>query len=206
MRTRSQENRRSPRHGMNRGAEVVFAPRARCIILDLSDDGARISFDPPVANLPRTFTLVLSKNRAQRNCRVAWAKGRFVGVKFLSDWFGAKLSERPTFPAADHGTSQSIANGFAVDSGTRVMGRPTGKLLFRCLKTGQQFETGFEATAVRLTWRRCHRRRSCDCAVAYAGRRTSLRSPDPKSDERAPLRCGGFHRTRMIIHRWISEN
>jgi PilZ domain len=85
---------------MHRRAEVVFAahePPARCIIHDLSDGGARISFDTPVANLPRAFTLVLFKNSAQRNCRVVWAKGRFVGVKFLSEWFGARLSERPKF-------------------------------------------------------------------------------------------------------------
>jgi PilZ domain len=88
---------------MHRRAEVVFAahqPPARCVIHDLSDGGARISFDAPIANLPRTFTLVLFKNSAQRNCRVVWIKDRFVGVKFLSEWFGAKLSERPKFPDA----------------------------------------------------------------------------------------------------------
>jgi hypothetical protein len=88
---------------MHRRAEVVFGapePPARCVIHDLSDGGARISFDTPVANLPRIFTLVLFKNNAQRNCRVVWAKDRFVGVKFVSEWFGAKLSDSPKFADA----------------------------------------------------------------------------------------------------------
>jgi hypothetical protein len=47
--------------------------------------------------LPRAFTLVLLKDCLQRNCSVVWTNGRFFGVKFISEWFGAKLSERPRF-------------------------------------------------------------------------------------------------------------
>ena len=67
----------------------------RCVIHDMSDGGARISLEAGPGALPRAFTLVLLKDCLQRNCGVVWTDGRFFGVKFISEWFGAKLSERP---------------------------------------------------------------------------------------------------------------
>jgi hypothetical protein len=83
---------------MQRDAEILFEERSqpiRCVIHDMSEGGARIGFKAPVADLPRLFTLVLFRNCVQRNCRVVWRNGRSVGVKFVSKWFGAKLSVMP---------------------------------------------------------------------------------------------------------------
>lgn len=97
MLARSTDFRKSVRRWMHRDAEIAFKSRAEpihCTIHDMSDGGARISLRHPVT-LPPILTLVLFKNSAQRNCKVVWTDGRFVGVKFTSEWFGAKLSERP---------------------------------------------------------------------------------------------------------------
>lgn len=87
---------------MQRRAQITFKDRGQpvhCVIHDMSDGGARLSLEPAAAELPHIFTLVLFKDSLQRNCRMVWTKGRFVGVKFVSEWFGAKLSERPKFKA-----------------------------------------------------------------------------------------------------------
>ena len=102
MLARSSESRRSVRQWMQRRAQIAFKDcdqPVRCVIHDMSDGGARLSFEPPLPALPHIFTLVLFKDSVQRNCRVAWTKGRFVGVKFVSEWFGAKLSEAPRYKA-----------------------------------------------------------------------------------------------------------
>ena len=85
---------------MQRSAQVIFKgldQPSRCVIHDMSDGGARLSLEPLPAKLPHIFTLILLKDSVQRNCRVVWADGQFVGVKFVSEWFGAKLSERAKF-------------------------------------------------------------------------------------------------------------
>ena len=100
MVARSSESRRSARQWMQRGAQVTIKGHdqpVRCVIHDISDGGARLSLDPRPATLPHVFTLVLLKDSAQRNCRVVWTDSRFIGVKFISEWFGARLSERPHF-------------------------------------------------------------------------------------------------------------
>src|ERR1700731_1431266 len=63
-----------------------------CVVHDISDGGARLSFTAPQAVLPRTFTLVLLKDSVQRNCELVWSDRRFIGVKFISEWFGIKSS------------------------------------------------------------------------------------------------------------------
>ena len=89
---------------MSRDAMVTFKGHdqpIRCVIHDISDGGARISLEGvPLSALPPIFTLVLFKNSVQRNCRVVWTDGRLIGVKFVSEWFGARLSERPKFKDA----------------------------------------------------------------------------------------------------------
>ena len=82
---------------MRRDAQVVFEGHEQpvgCVVHDISNDGARLSFTAPLAALPRTFTLVLFKDSVQRDCEAVWNDRRVVGVKFISRGLGAKSSER----------------------------------------------------------------------------------------------------------------
>jgi hypothetical protein len=82
---------------MRRDAQALFEACGRpisCIIHDLSNGGARLGFTEPVSGVPRTFTLVLFKDSVQRECEMVWTDGHFVGVKFISQWFGTKSSEQ----------------------------------------------------------------------------------------------------------------
>lgn len=85
------------RRWMRRDAQVLFDAHGRpisCIIHDLSNGGARLGFADPVSGVPHTFTLVLFKDGVQRECEMVWTDGHFVGVKFISQWFGTKSSEQ----------------------------------------------------------------------------------------------------------------
>jgi hypothetical protein len=86
MLTQRHEKRRSLRRPMRRAAEIMFGadqPRVRCVIWDISDGGARLAVAYPLVDLPRTFTLLLSKDASiQRNCEVVWIDSRYVGVRF----------------------------------------------------------------------------------------------------------------------------
>jgi hypothetical protein len=82
---------------MRRDAQVIIEGHEQpigCVIHDISNGGARLSFTTPLAVLPRTFTLVLFKDSVQRDCELVWCDRRFVGVKFTSEWFGIKSSGR----------------------------------------------------------------------------------------------------------------
>jgi hypothetical protein len=55
---------------------------ARCKILDLSEEGARLRLDCP-ADVPQRFLLVMSTDgRAFRRCQVKWRSATEVGVQF----------------------------------------------------------------------------------------------------------------------------
>jgi hypothetical protein len=86
---------------MRRDAQVIFEGHEQfigCVVHDISNGGARLSFTAPLAVLPRTFTLVLFKDSVQRDCELVWSHRRVIGVKFISQWFGIKSSERvPAF-------------------------------------------------------------------------------------------------------------
>ena len=97
MLTRARESRKSARRWMRRDAQVIFEGHEQfigCVIHDISNGGARLSFTAPLAHLPRTFTLVLFKDSVQRDCELVWGDRGIVGVKFISHWFGTKSSER----------------------------------------------------------------------------------------------------------------
>jgi hypothetical protein len=82
---------------MRRDAQVVFDGHEQsigCVVHNISNGGARLSFAAPLAVLPRTFTLVLLKDSVQRDCELVWNDRGVVGVKFVSHWFGTKSSER----------------------------------------------------------------------------------------------------------------
>jgi PilZ domain-containing protein len=99
MLARSRESRKSMRRWMRREAEVILEPHKlpiRCVIHDLSNGGARLSFTAPLRDLPRSITLVLFKDSVQRDCEIVWTDGYFIGVKFVSEWFGTKSSEPGT--------------------------------------------------------------------------------------------------------------
>jgi PilZ domain len=95
-----QEHRKSQRSFMRRGAELIFdaqeAP-AGCVIWDISDGGARLSVAHPFKDLPHTFTLVMFKDASvRRDCEVVWTDTRYVGVKFISEWYVTNPSlQRP---------------------------------------------------------------------------------------------------------------
>jgi hypothetical protein len=75
---------------MRRGAAIMLQAASTpvaCVIWDMSDGGARLAIAYPTAKLPRTFSLLLTKDASLgRNCEVVWTDDRFVGVKFISDW------------------------------------------------------------------------------------------------------------------------
>jgi hypothetical protein len=97
MLARSRDSRKSARRWMRRHAQLLFEGRDQligCVVHDISNGGARLSFTVPLADLPRTFTLVLFKDSVQRDCELVWSDRRFVGIKFISEWFGIKSPER----------------------------------------------------------------------------------------------------------------
>jgi hypothetical protein len=87
MLQRRQEQRKALRRPARRAADVMFGefePPVRCVIWDISDGGARLAVARPLADLPLTFTLMLSSDPHQhRKCQVVWTDRRFVGVKFV---------------------------------------------------------------------------------------------------------------------------
>jgi hypothetical protein len=96
MLARSRESRKSVRRWMRRDAQVRFEGHEQlisCVVHDISNGGARLSFTAPLAVLPRTFTLVLFKDSVQRDCELVWSGRGVVGIKFISEWFGIKSSE-----------------------------------------------------------------------------------------------------------------
>ena len=93
MLARSRESRKNVRRRMRRDAQVIFEGREQsigCVVHDISNGGASLSFTAPLAVLPRTFTLVLLKDSVQRDCEVVWNDRGVVGVKFVSRCLDAK--------------------------------------------------------------------------------------------------------------------
>lgn len=78
------EKRRRRRVRTRRAAWLATDDNAkpvRCVLWDVSDDGARLA-PAQAGKLPDVFTLMLDKATAHR-CRVMWRKGAQVGVRFL---------------------------------------------------------------------------------------------------------------------------
>ncbi len=78
---------------MRRDAQVVFEGHEQpvdCVVHDISNGGASLSFTAPLAALPRTFILVLLKDSVQRDCEAVWIDSGVVGVKFVSRSVDAK--------------------------------------------------------------------------------------------------------------------
>ena len=78
------ERRGAVRQAINRRAQyfpVAGALPRDCMVVDLSDSGARLFVETP---LPDVFVLVVSGDaaRLERECRVVWRLGGECGVVF----------------------------------------------------------------------------------------------------------------------------
>jgi hypothetical protein len=80
----SSERREQTRRTVIKGARIVFNERKStldCRVRDMTQDGARLDFSTPQL-LPHEFELQLAGTPARR-CGLCWARGTFVGVRFL---------------------------------------------------------------------------------------------------------------------------
>jgi hypothetical protein len=87
--------RRPVRHGswIFIGAETPLIP---CVLLDVSDSGARVKVDP-ATELPTDFILVLSRDkRLNRRCRMVWRDEGLVGATFVSPKSIKKAAKEPS--------------------------------------------------------------------------------------------------------------
>jgi PilZ domain len=58
-------------------------PPVRCVLWDISGGGARLTAARNVEDLPDRFSLLMN-NTVERDCRVIWRKGRFLGIAFVN--------------------------------------------------------------------------------------------------------------------------
>ena len=80
-----QERRKSVRYPKRHAAEAILGerePPVCCVIWDISTGGARLAVARPLADMPDTFTLMLSKD-AERRCQVVRKDTRFIYVRFI---------------------------------------------------------------------------------------------------------------------------
>jgi len=79
------ERRGAARQAINRRAQYVPVAGALprdCMVVDLSDTGARLYVETP---LPEVFVLLIEgeRERIERDCRVVWRLGGEAGVAFV---------------------------------------------------------------------------------------------------------------------------
>lgn len=79
------DNRRHMRRTVNMAVKLVTTPDGPlrdCVVLDISEGGARLEIDPPDEAL-QEFTIVFSPTgHPCRLCRVVWRANKQVGVEF----------------------------------------------------------------------------------------------------------------------------
>jgi len=79
----SGERRKSPRNNIDEIAFIsVAGGSTRCRIVNASVDGAALEVDNP-AYIPNQFQLMTENDRVLRSCRIAWIKGKRIGVEFV---------------------------------------------------------------------------------------------------------------------------
>jgi PilZ domain len=82
------EKRRLPRRLVHIPAKFATsdsAPLRDCIVVDISDYGARLELDNP-NDVPERFTVVMGPNGGPyRRCRVVWRANNQMGVEFDRD-------------------------------------------------------------------------------------------------------------------------
>lgn len=82
----SSNRREQFRRTVIKGARIVFNDRKStldCRVRDMTEDGARLDIMTQQL-LPHEFELQMAGNSARR-CGLRWARGTFVGVRFLPD-------------------------------------------------------------------------------------------------------------------------
>lgn len=80
----SSERREQIRRTVIKGARILFNERKctlDCRVRDMTQEGARLDFSTPQL-LPHEFELQLA-GVPPRRCGLCWARGTFVGVRFL---------------------------------------------------------------------------------------------------------------------------
>lgn len=78
------ERRRRPRKEISSDGYLFFGPSRgvfHCAALNVSTGGAKLALDRFYA-LPGKFVLSFDQFTTAQSCRMIWARGNFVGVKF----------------------------------------------------------------------------------------------------------------------------
>ena len=77
-----EENRESMRKRVLKAGSICFGGAAiSCTIRNVSASGALLEVESP-AGVPRSFVLVIPTDDISRPCRMIWASGRRIGVRF----------------------------------------------------------------------------------------------------------------------------
>lgn len=98
------ERRHTPRHRTFLQGRVFYNNRrqsADCIIRELTEEGARLSFTDPVA-LPHAFELHIPNRDQTLRVETVWNHGTDVGVSFARQEMHAAPALAPAAHAAPH--------------------------------------------------------------------------------------------------------
>jgi hypothetical protein len=107
------ENRKQIRRPLEIPAKLSAdggAPPRDCVVIDISDYGARLRIDTP-QDTPNDFTIVLAPRGPFRRCHVVWRAAGHVGVIFHRDYQEAADSEFTDYrwPIAVFGSDYGVA-------------------------------------------------------------------------------------------------
>jgi hypothetical protein len=116
------EGRKATRRGVRHGAWIFTgrgAPLIPCMLLDVSESGARLRIDP-AAKVTADFILVLSRDkRLNRRCRLIWRDAGVLGARFLVRHSIAPKQEESSPNAALEALKvQRVKEGAKADTGT----------------------------------------------------------------------------------------
>ncbi|MBR0973674.1 MULTISPECIES: PilZ domain-containing protein [Bradyrhizobium] len=77
------EKRTAQRYRVFKGGTIAFENSGiACTVRNMSAGGAAIDLDGPVT-LPQSFTLAITRDNFERNCRTVWRSDRRVGLAFV---------------------------------------------------------------------------------------------------------------------------
>jgi hypothetical protein len=105
--TDMEDRRHTPRHRTFLQGRVYYNSRrqsADCIIRELTDEGARLSFTDPVA-LPHAFELHIPNRDQTLRVETVWNHGTDVGVAFVR----TDTHSAPSIAPAAHASSQELS-------------------------------------------------------------------------------------------------
>jgi hypothetical protein len=82
MRFDNRQHSRQPVHIAARLASGPDVPQHKCVVVDISDTGARLEV-ATIADIPDKFTMLLTpRGQPYRLCEVVWRGSRQIGVAF----------------------------------------------------------------------------------------------------------------------------